>query len=120
MAVSDNLYPTVFGVWRFSAIDLTLQHKKHGLYSIELKQINTTAQMLDWIFQINQKNMEIYGDSAVKDLIKAFFYIFRPQANCCSYGLEKSFNGGALAATYAFNVNRMNREKSSRQKEQSL
>lgn len=92
-------YPERFGVWSFKAHNLTLLHDNG--YEIDLERINSTAEMLDWIFQLNHKNLEVYGRTVVSDLVAAFDAIFSPQAKCCSNGHEKQFSGTDLASTYA-------------------
>ena len=96
----QRLAPTVFGVWEFCPKLLTLTNMNCD-YEIDLERINSTAEMLDWIFQINHKNGKIYGETVVQDLLKAFDAIFAPQRNCCSFGSEKSFSGTDLAKAYA-------------------
>jgi hypothetical protein len=89
-----------WGVWTFNAENLTLQHIR-GIYEIDLERINSTAAMLDKIFQLSKKCGKLYGKSVVKDLIDAFDDIFRPQKNCCSFGVEKEFVGTELARQFA-------------------
>jgi len=56
-----------------------------GDYTINLLTCNTSARMLDWIFQLRPRG----GDEALAGLIEAFDSIFRPQANLCSGGKSK-------------------------------
>ena len=79
-----------WGKWVFKP-NLTLLWD--GWYEIDLEQINSTAQLCDWIFHCWHR------DGA--DLVEAFRDIFHPCANCCSYGIEKEFSGSKLAAAYA-------------------
>lgn len=89
-----------WGPWRFKRSTLTLDHKK-AMYEIDLERINSCAEMLDWIFQLNHKNDDLHGVDVAKDLVEAFDDIFRPQRNCCSWGREKEFSGSKLAKAYA-------------------
>jgi len=96
-----------WGNWVFRSTNLVLQLlAKHNycVYEIDLEKINSTAQMLDIIFQLNHKRRDpdgIYGNqSLIEDLIQAFDEIFRPQSNCCSWGTEKKFSGSELAKAY--------------------
>ena len=96
-----------WGNWVFRSTNLVLQLLvKHNscVYEIDLEKINSTAQMLDIIFQLNHKRRDpdgIYGNqSLIEDLIQAFDDIFRPQSNCCSWGTEKKFSGSKLAKAY--------------------
>ncbi len=70
-------------------------------YQIDLERIDSNSEMLDWIFQLNHKNLDLYGENVVKDLVRALDDIFYPQANCCSYGKNKGFSGSELAKKYA-------------------
>ena len=88
-----------WGRWRFVSSNLTLLHDNS--YEIDLERIDSCAQMLDWIFQLNHKNDEVYGVDVAKDLVEAFDDIFNPQGNCCSMGVEKKFSGSKLAEAYA-------------------
>ena len=84
-------------------------------YEVDLERINSTAEMLDWIFQLNHKNRcddSIYGNEnhdLIGDLIQAFNDIFEPQANCCSWGNEKKFSGSKLAKEYAKKLKNYNK-----------
>jgi hypothetical protein len=54
-------------------------------YEIDLETIDSSAQMLDWIFQlVGAKTWMTVQDGA--DLIEAFRAIYRPQQNLCSWG----------------------------------
>jgi len=85
-----------WGPWRFDTPRLCLVHEQIS-YEIDLERINSCAEMLDWIFQIQGK-VEIYEAAEVP---AAFADIFKPQANCCSFGIEKEFSGSSLAKKYA-------------------
>ena len=96
-----------WGNWVFRSSNLVLQLlAKHGncVYEIDLEKINSTAEMLDIIFQLNHKQRNpngIYGSqSLIEDLVQAFDDIFKPQSNCCSWGKEKKFSGSTLAKAY--------------------
>jgi len=90
-----------WGNWIFRSSILTLQLKaknNNTLYEVDLERINSTAEMLDWIFQVNCKYCK---EGHMEDLIDALHEIFNPQANCCSMGREKEFSGSKLAKEYA-------------------
>ena len=69
-------------------------------YQIDLEGINSSAKMLDWIFQVNGKVSKMYGFDVCQNLINAFDEIFAPQKNCCSYGADKKFDGSKIAKKY--------------------
>lgn len=79
-----------WGSWRFEPSNLTLVWD--GYYEIDLEEINTSAALLDWLFQCQHRD--------IHHLMAAFTYIFRPQATICSYGSEKAFSGSQLAKAY--------------------
>ena len=83
-----------WGPWRFKD-NLVLANEEN--YEIDLEQINSSAKMLDWIFQIKKKGREEF---CVKSLVQAFGDIFEPQSNCCSFGIDKQFSGSKLAKQY--------------------
>lgn len=87
----------VWGNWRFNPDNLTLVWRKW--YDIDLEQINSSAKMLDWIFQC-LKGQRGQQAEDMKDLLKAFGDIFNPQRNCCSWGQSMSFSGSELAKAY--------------------
>ncbi|MBD2110152.1 hypothetical protein [Nodosilinea sp. FACHB-13] len=87
-----------WGDWNFNASNLTLNHTVEG-YEIDLEEINSSAEMLDWIFQVRNKQ---WGTPQVLfDLITAFEEILKPQSNYCSFGVDKRANGSELAKSFA-------------------
>ena len=98
-----------WGGWYFGKKHLTLDlldtpegnySHKDPFYQIDLEQINSSSEMLDWIFQVNGKVSKMYGFTVCQDLINAFEEIFRPQKNCCSMGINKKFDGSKIAKEY--------------------
>ena len=105
-----------YWIFRSTTLVLELQTERGGwAYEVDLQRINSTAEMLDWIFQLNHKNRcddSIYGNEnhdLIGDLIQAFDDIFEPQANCCSWGNEKKFSGSKLAKEYAKKLKNYNK-----------
>ena len=95
-----------WGKWVFKK-NLTLAlmpYKNRNIaYEIDLERIDSTAEMLDWIFQVNGKFCK---DGHMEDLIDALYAIFNPQANCCSFGKEKKFSGAKLAKEYKIKLDK--------------
>ena len=86
-----------WGSWSFNPKTLTLDHEIG--YEIDLEEIDSSASILDWIFQVRGKN---WADAqTVYDLLNAFREILHPQANYCSYEEDKRADGGELARAYA-------------------
>ena len=75
------------GRWKFYTESLTLQHTVSG-YPVEFSNIHTSAQMLDTIFQVQQKTWATPQD--ISDMLKAMATILNPQANYCSWGKSKT------------------------------
>jgi hypothetical protein len=64
-----------------------LVHDHYG-YAIDLTDITTSAEMLDWIFQIRGKDWP--GSPAeVTGLLTAFWHLLDPQRFLCSFGTSK-------------------------------
>ena len=100
--IPDEAPKSRWGHWRFVSSNLTLLHDNS--YEIDLERINSCAEMLDWIFQLNHKVSCHYGEDVVKELVEAFDDIFEPQGNCCSMGNERPFSGTKLAKAYALEL----------------
>lgn len=81
-----------YGKWQYNEKSRTLGYKvKNGyFYAFNLENITSSAQMLDWIMQINGK---VWGKGqCVADLVEAFDDIFDPQDSLCSFGNDKRIN----------------------------
>ena len=78
---------TQWGSWRFEKSNWTLRHPK---YEIDLARMDTTGDMLDWIFQVSMKSWATRED--VGYLIEALNDIFNPQSTLCSGGSNGSIN----------------------------
>lgn len=77
-----------WGNWRLDRECEVLQYAPPNGYWIPLNQITTSAQLLDWIFQISRKSS---ADAVmVRDLLTALEDLFHPQASMCSSGIEQN------------------------------
>lgn len=75
----------VWGEWKLNKKTMCLEHR---MYEIDLEdRCNTSAQILDWIFQILGKNWA--NPNTIYDLCQAFNFIFRVQEMFCSFGQEQ-------------------------------
>ena len=87
-----------WGPWVFDPKNLTLRHEKEG-YEIDLEEIDSSAAILDWIFQIQGKG---WADATTMyTLLQALDDILRPQANYCPCEEDKRTDGGRRAREYA-------------------
>lgn len=92
-----------FGEWMFDRRLLTLTNACEG-YEIDLTEINSSAEMLDWIFQILDK---MWADATtMHDLLLALDAVLGVQANHCSLGVERNPSGEALARGFAERLER--------------
>lgn len=84
-----------WGIWtiRKSSLSLDLTSRQHS-YQIRLDEINDSAAMLDWIFQLLMKSW--FTDQMLGDLLRAFEDIYHPQATLCGQGIGKTINALAL------------------------
>lgn len=75
-----------FGNWVFNSKQLTLDlyngDEIDGYY-VDIEEISDSSNMLDWIFQILNKNT---GKENIIGLLEAFDAIFKPQKNLCPDG----------------------------------
>ena len=80
-----------WGDWHLEVGNLTLVLRSgHDNYEIDLEQINDSAQMLDWIFQLRTKTW--VTNDIIGDLLSAFQDIFCPQATICGGGQNTTIN----------------------------
>jgi len=80
----------VWGDWKFNPDNLTLVWQ--GYYEIDLEDINSHGELLDWLFQCRSRSIE--------DLMAALTYIFEPQSQICPGGANLAFSGSKLAKAY--------------------
>jgi hypothetical protein len=85
---------TQWGMWRLERANLTLVHSGEGRsYEVDLEAMNTTGQMLDWIFQVSGKSRATRQD--VGELVQALDDIFHQkdlrETPAFRYGEERRF-----------------------------
>jgi len=78
-----------FGNWEFRPSSLVLKHVPNG-YEIDLEQMTTSAQTLDWIMQVGMKTWCSGEDT--KQMIVALQCLIKPQMSLCPGGAAKSVN----------------------------
>lgn len=73
--------------WVYHAENLTLElvHDGRWCYEVDLERCTTSAEMLDWIFQVQGKGWP----GASESLLMALFDLLHPQGNLCSWGVER-------------------------------
>lgn len=101
MRMSD--YPTperpqdadCWGPWKYVKSNLTLVYAprdRHWHYEVDLERCNTSAQMLDWIFQLRTKREDLVSAEDIGHFVAALDDLLNPQANICSFGTDSRLN----------------------------
>jgi hypothetical protein len=86
-----------WGEWRLNAKALTLTHSQTN-YEISLDEMTDSAQILDWVFQIQAKAWAT--PDTVSSLLDALADLLDPQANYCSGGVGRSCNPREAIASF--------------------
>lgn len=73
--------------WRYEKERQVLIHEGR-YYEIDLDRCQSSAAILDWIFQINGKTWTT--PETMKDLLDLIEEVLNPQAYFCSWGTEQS------------------------------
>ena len=94
-----------WGNWEYDAKNFVLEYVEndgsHG-YQVGLDDMTTSAQMLDWIFQVCVKTWVTQKDKG--DLIDALQDLLHPQGTLCSGGQGKTLDATKLLMGYAEQV----------------
>ena len=79
--------------WRLNPEDYTLElfspGLKHWVYAVDLETCTSSAQVLDWIFQIEGKYMDIPEEQVTPGLVSLLNDILHPQSTLCSMGQDR-------------------------------
>jgi hypothetical protein len=86
----EKVKTPTWGEWILNKDTMALVHAPTDYY-VDLEEITSSAQILDWIFQIRQKQWA--NPKVMADLLEAFKTILDPQANYCSMGKDRRSNG---------------------------
>lgn len=77
------------GNWTYIPETLVLKcTEERGGYEVDLERCTNSAQILDWIFQVNMKTWAT--PEVVKDLLDIISLVLEPQQNFCGMGIGKS------------------------------
>jgi hypothetical protein len=87
MRIEEN-----FGTWLFDQHRLTLEHMGDPMYNIDLESITSAAEVLDWIFQIEEKSWAT--DAEIADFVRAIEYLFG--RGICGGGINNQIDTKAL------------------------
>ncbi len=75
-----------WGKWEFDPSIKVLRHDDAKYYEVDLEDMETSAAMLDWIFQLHGKTWCARHD--IGDLVEALRDLLHPQGTLCSFGTE--------------------------------
>ncbi len=86
-----------WGNWELNLQNMSIEYFEDGewLYGVDLEECRTSAEILDWIFQVHTKAWITDKDRG--DLLRALKDVLHPQANFCSGGQSKKADPIALA-----------------------
>ena len=98
----DRLGPPRWRGWRLLPEVPALEYEDHEVqgYRVDLDRMDTSAEMLDWIFQIYGKPWG-GGIAALLGFVTAVDDVLNPQANLCSHGVDRPFTPERLRARVA-------------------
>lgn len=85
-----------WGSWRLVPGNLTLEND--NTYYVDLEDMRTSAEILDWIFQVRDKPWAT--PEVMADLLRALRDILDPQATLCSFGSSKTADPVALVKAF--------------------
>lgn len=83
---------TKWGNWIYHPGNFTLecQDERGFIYEIDLDRCRTSAEVLDWIFQVQGKTWATA--EIVKYLLEALDDLLTPQGTLCSFGVSSTIN----------------------------
>lgn len=93
--VPDPRDKDCWGPWRYKKETLVLEYvprDRHWWYEVDLERCKTSAQVLDWIFQVSNKHRSRVSAEDIGYLIDALQDLLHPQANLCSFGQDMKFD----------------------------
>ena len=85
----QNRLKNGWGNWKLEVDNLVLVYQFENIeYTINLQSCNTSAQILDWIYQVYAKSWAEVED--VYDLLRAFDDIIKIQQYICPFGRDRA------------------------------
>ena len=86
-----------WGPWRLRTDNYTLEILRADgtfRYGVDLERCRTSAQALDWIYQVAHKQWAT--DEILVQLVRALDDVLRPQQNLCSMGASAEIESDRL------------------------
>lgn len=81
-----------YGRWKYNVrlrtAELMSEDGTYVLYEVDLDTCTALAGLLDWIFQVNNK--QFVRDDDMRDLLNLFRDVINPQATMCSFGISQA------------------------------
>lgn len=74
------------GPWKFDPGLLVITHAAQPGYQVDVESMSTSAEVLDWIFQLHGKPWVQPADMA--SFLRLLRVVLDPQATLCSWGTE--------------------------------
>ena len=89
---------TTWGRWVYHPDTFVLRFAEGTTdeYEVDLDRCKTSAEVLDWIFQVSKKGWVTAAE--VGELVGALEYLLDPQCNLCSLGQDKPIDPRATVA----------------------
>jgi hypothetical protein len=89
-----------WGNWRYHPSRGTLEYQAtppgRWWYEISLARCNTSAQVLDWTFQLMGKSLVVDAE-VVHDFLRAIQWLLNPQGTLCSFGGDHKIDARKVA-----------------------
>jgi len=79
-----------WGTWRVDPTNYTLVAGTWRTYYVDLERCLTSAEVLDWIMQVDGKRFATRD--VLAGLVRALDWLLEPQATLCSFGGDKSLS----------------------------
>ncbi len=101
MSIDDVFtYPQngqTWGNWKLSTRELVLKYTGEGGYEVDLEEMTSSANVLDWIAQVSQKAWASAED--VGNFVRAINDIFELQQRLCPAGADRRLDASQFLRT---------------------
>jgi hypothetical protein len=85
--MSSSFESVSVGPWKFDPALFVITHAAEPGYQVRVKSMETSAQVLDWIFQVRGKHWVKPVD--METFLRLLMMILNPQGTLCSWGVEQ-------------------------------
>ena len=92
-----------WGHWSYDSIQFTLTYwNEPHEYEVDLDRCRTSAEVLDWVFQVSHK--EWMTPEGIRDFLLALDDLLRPHGTLCPGGQDKAINPREVAKAQGYEV----------------